>query len=152
MRTPNSIEQNNQWVLRQLGLICTVCLSLGLVSCGTSEKITDLLDDTSLLYQPTIIQGDIITQTQLSQLQLGMTRRQVRALIGPPALQDSFHTKRWDYIYTLGAGSRPTDKRSLTLYFADNRLTRMEGGMGATPSQQPTAPKPQVLKVPDWPK
>ena len=125
-------------------------LSIGLIGCSTPTKMTDILSNSSLFYQPTIIQGDLITRSVLRKLKPGLTRQQVRALLGSPILQDSFHATRWDYVYTEGQGSQPIVKRYLAVYFEDDLLTHIEGTMGTAETAQSEAPKPQVVRVPDW--
>ena len=130
--------------------ILPLILSMGLVGCSTPTKMTHMLSNSTLFYQPTIVQGDMITREQLRQLKTGMTRYQVRALLGSPVLQDSFHADRWDYVYTEGPGSQPTTKRYLVVYFDDDHLTRIEGTMGTSETPQTDTPKPQIIPVPDW--
>ena len=51
------------------------------------------------LYKPQIQQGNLITAEQVAQLQVGMNRAQVQAVLGSPLLMSMFHTDRWDYLY-----------------------------------------------------
>jgi outer membrane protein assembly factor BamE len=55
-----------------------------------------------------------------------MTRSQVRFLLGTPMLPDAFDNDRWDYLYYLKLGRGDTEQRRLTVFFADDRVARIE--------------------------
>lgn len=73
-----------------------------------------------------IQQGNVITTEQLSQLKPGMTRNQVRQLIGTPLLADPFHANRWDYYYSMKPGREPVVSYRATLFFSNDSLLRIE--------------------------
>src|SRR5512144_2223067 len=75
-------------------------------------------------YRPDVHQGNIITQEMVDQLRQGMTREQVRFMLGTPLLTDEFHKDRWDYPYYLNPRTGPVQSRRLTVFFKDNRLER----------------------------
>jgi outer membrane protein assembly factor BamE len=106
--------------------IIPVILTLTLTGCA-SDQVIGLLHQADLFYQPTIIQGDQVNAEKLSHLKPGMTRQQVRQLLGTPQLQDHFHAERWDYVYSLGTGSQPESIQHLTLYFEQEHLVRIAG-------------------------
>lgn len=118
---------------------------------AATEFIPDALDKTTLIYRPTIQQGNVVTQEQVNKLEPGMTRRQVRFVLGSPTLRDLFHEDRWDYPFTVGIGSVPSEKSYLTVYFEDDRLVRITGDLRPQPEDE-RAPeqKPAVASVPDW--
>jgi outer membrane protein assembly factor BamE len=78
-------------------------------------------------YRPDVQQGNVVTKEMVDQLATGMTRDQVRFMLGTPALVSLFHVNRWDYVYLLkrGKGSEVQSRR-LTVYFRDNRVERFE--------------------------
>lgn len=74
-------------------------------------------------YRPDIQQGNIVTKEMVEQLRQGMTRDQVRFLLGTPLLTSMFHQDRWDYVYFLKRGKGTEEqRRRLTVVFKDNRL------------------------------
>jgi outer membrane protein assembly factor BamE len=75
-------------------------------------------------YRPDVHQGNIITKEMVEQLRVGMTREQVRFMLGTPLMSTEFRKDRVDYIYYLNPLKGPVQNRKLTLYFADNRLER----------------------------
>jgi outer membrane protein assembly factor BamE len=74
-------------------------------------------------YRMDIEQGNVITTKQRAQLQLGMSRRETRFVLGSPLVKDPFHADRWDYVYSLRDGATGTfDQQRLSLFFEDNLL------------------------------
>ena len=69
-------------------------------------------------------QGNIITQEMVDQLRQGMTREQVRFMLGTPLLTSDFHKDRWDYPYYLNPLRGPVQNRRLTIFFENNKLVR----------------------------
>ena len=67
-------------------------------------------------YRPDVQQGNVVTREMVEQLREGMSREQVRFLLGTPMLSSPFHAERWDYVYFLkrGKGSE-TQSRRLTV-------------------------------------
>ena len=78
-----------------------------------------------------IQQGNVITQEMVDKLQPGMTRNQVRFVLGTPLLVDPFRTDRWDYVYTMNQAGRLVEQRQLKVFFQDDKLLRYEGDVVA---------------------
>ena len=78
-------------------------------------------------YKPDIQQGNFVSHEMVQQLKPGMTREQVRFLLGTPLLTDIFHADRWDYVYWREAPNGKRESRKLALFFSDGKLARMEG-------------------------
>ncbi len=79
------------------------------------------------VYKMSIQQGNYLVTDSVSQLKEGMTRSQVRFLLGTPMVPDAFDDSRWDYYYFFS--SRKLEhplKRRLTVYFEDERVQRIE--------------------------
>jgi outer membrane protein assembly factor BamE len=134
-----------------------VGIAATLVSAGCSsfdevaDAIPDALDRAPLIYRPTIQQGNVVTQQQVNELQPGMTKRQVRFLLGTPMLTDVFHADRWDYAFTKGVGSRPEEIRQVTVFFENDRLVRIAGDMRPQPPEEREEVEREiVVTVPDW--
>lgn len=87
-----------------------------------------LLSGCSYLYRQPVFQGNLLEPSAVEQLQAGMDRQQVLALLGTPAIADPFHHNRWDYTATERVGRRDqTQVKNLTLWFDNDRLVRWEG-------------------------
>lgn len=81
----------------------------------------------SIIYKLPTRQGNVIEQKQLDQLQVGMTRDQVKFLLGTPIATSPFRTERWDYFGYYKSPRGQVSARTVSLYFDDNKLARMEG-------------------------
>ncbi|WP_297836014.1 outer membrane protein assembly factor BamE [Pseudomonas sp.] len=80
------------------------------------------------VYKIDIQQGNVVTQDMIDQLRPGMTRRQVRFIMGNPLLTDTFHTDRWDYLYSLQPGGGERQQERMTLIFnANDQLASLSG-------------------------
>ena len=90
--------------------------------------ITGLLASCSYLkfpgvYRITIQQGNVITQEMIDQLKPGMTKRQVRFVLGTPLIDDPFVVDRWDYHYSYTNPRAKTFNHSVTVVFVNDSLT-----------------------------
>jgi len=82
-------------------------------------------------YRVDVRQGNYVSQEMVAQLKPGMTRDQVRFVLGTPLIADIFHTDRWDYVYRFQPGRGELQQRRLTVYFTDNKLARVAGDVVA---------------------
>ncbi|MDN0076348.1 outer membrane protein assembly factor BamE [Crenobacter sp. SG2303] len=74
-----------------------------------------------------IPQGNAVTEDAVAKLKPGMTRAQVRFVLGTPLLTDPFHANRWDYVYEVSKGGKLLERKHLTVYFDGDKMTRYEG-------------------------
>jgi len=78
------------------------------------------------VYRANIAQGNLIEQEDLDQVELGMTRNQIRFLLGTPMIDDPFHKNRWDYVYYLKLGRDDAlRKRWVSVFFTDDRVSEI---------------------------
>jgi len=73
-----------------------------------------------------IQQGNTIKLEQVESLEIGMTKSEVRKIMGSPMLSDPFHSQRWDYIYRFIPNKGFERKSLLTLYFEDEMLVKID--------------------------
>lgn len=86
------------------------------------------------VYQAPIAQGNLLKQEDVDQVQVDMTRSQVRFLLGTPMIDDPFHLDRWDYIYYLKLGRRDaTFKRWISIHFENDRVTKIVQDQSLSP-------------------
>ena len=79
-------------------------------------------------YRMEIQQGNYIDPKAMTQLRVGMTRDQVRAVLGTPLVTDVFHANRWDYVFWRQRANRDeVEEHRLSLFFENDRLARFEG-------------------------
>ena len=78
------------------------------------------------VYRANIAQGNLVKQDDLDQVEIGMTRNQIRFLLGTPMISDPFHKDRWDYIYYLKVGRKDANfKRWVSIFFVDDRVSEI---------------------------
>lgn len=92
----------------------------------------------NLLYKPEVQQGVLLSPEMLANLKPGMTKRQVRLLLGSPPVNDVFHPERWDYVYSLKKAGEKVTPQHLALYFRNDTLVRAEGDLAPPALVQPT--------------
>ena len=99
------------------------------------------------VYRMAVQQGNYLDARQVTQVQVGMTRAQVRFLLGTPMLPQAFDDDRWDYLYSLQMRSlqRPQRQR-LTVYFEGDKVARIEND--GAPTELP-ASAPAATSSPD---
>ena len=100
-----------QWlILASLALFCA--------SCSTSHF--------PWVYRIDIEQGNIVDDDKLAEVQMGMTKAQVKYLLGTPLIQDTFDQSRWDYFYSFRTGDGFYESRRVTLSFEGEQLANIE--------------------------
>ncbi|WP_240154639.1 outer membrane protein assembly factor BamE, partial [Burkholderia sp. Cy-647] len=100
-----------------------------LAGCSSYDSVTQRIAQSITPYRITVVQGNFVSQEKASQLQAGMTREQVRALLGTPLLADMFHADRWDYLFYFKRGSTSVvQQRDLVVNFQNDRLASWSGG------------------------
>ena len=89
------------------------------------------------VYRINIQQGNFLDQAAVEQVKAGMTRSQVRYLLGTPMVADSFNKERWDYIYYLKKGrTRHIDSRRVTVYFDGEKVAKLDKPSAAEAAAQ----------------
>ena len=79
------------------------------------------------VHRITIQQGNVITQQMIDKLRPGMTRSQVRFVLGNAVIDDNLDADRWDYVYTIQIPGRPQIQKVLSVYFVGDRLSYFVG-------------------------
>jgi len=101
------------------------------------------------VYRMNIQQGNYLEARTVDQLQVGMTRSQVRYLLGTPMVPDAFDKDRWDYLYYFKKGrlKRP-EERHLIVYFHEDKVDKFE--RNNIPAKAPESPEqgPSIQKFP----
>ena len=125
------------------------------ISCTAGALLLSVLA-VACVYRMDIQQGNLLDPEQIDQLEVGMTRSQVRFLLGTPMVIDSFNPDRWDYIYRLQRGhKRKVAKHHLVVWFESEKVARIEELIPvprkpATAVPEPTtAPEPAPAPPPE---
>lgn len=121
--------------LRAIALFGLSLTLFGLTGC---ESVSRYVPSFISPYKVEIQQGNVITPEQVAQLKVGMTRNQVRFLLGTPLLTDIFHTNRWDYLFRLKKSDGSIENSKLTVFFDDNRLQNFVTTLATPATETPT--------------
>ena len=106
--------------LMLLGLAC-------LLSACTLPKINLFTAAGSVLYVPEVVQGNFVSREQKEYLKPGLTRQQVKEVLGTPLVASVFHEQRWDYVFTIRRRGVPPQSFSLNVWFKGDELERVTG-------------------------
>lgn len=110
-----------------------------LAACSSTPEVSSILSP----YRIDVRQGNFVSQSMVAQLKPGQSRDQVRFILGSPLIVDVFHADRWDYVYRFKPGSGETQERRLTVFFEDNKLSRVSGDVvanDAVGAERPQSP------------
>jgi outer membrane protein assembly factor BamE len=98
-----------------------------LAGCGTVDDVSHRLTSAITPYRIEVVQGNFISHEQVDALQKGMTRQQVRDVLGTPLVTSLFHANRWDYVFTLKRQGVEPQQRRLTVFFQGDVLDHFDG-------------------------
>ena len=100
-------------------------------------------------YRIDIVQGNVVTREQAALVKPGMTRAQVRDVLGSPMIADLFHAERWDYVFTIRRPGTEPQRRSVVVRFEGEAVKAIEAG--ELPSEHEfvaSIVKPRQARVP----
>jgi len=80
----------------------------------------------NVLYKINVQQGNVVTQEMVNKLKPGMTKSQVRFVMGSPMIVDAFRDNRWDYVYVQREKGELVEQMRLTIFFENDQLTHIE--------------------------
>jgi outer membrane protein assembly factor BamE len=129
-------------------ILILISAALALSACKQNVELPSLISP----YRIDIQQGNVITQEMVSKLKAGMTRSQVRFVLGSPLITDMFHNDRWDYVYLMQKQGRADERRRLTVIFDGDKLVTLEGDVVMTdqlPDSAPALRQPAAVVSPD---
>ena len=118
------------WGLKvgMVGLLCAV-----LTSCAWIDQPLGFVAKSINPYRFELIQGNVITKEQLEVLRTGMSKNQVKEVLGTPLISSLFHEERWDYAFTVRRSGQEIQKKKLAVFFVKDELVRFESD--ALPSE-----------------
>jgi outer membrane protein assembly factor BamE len=113
-------------------LLAFLVLALALPACG-------------IVYKIDVQQGNYVTQDVVAKLKKGMSKADVKQLLGTPLLTDMFHANRWDYYFSQVKGGKAEDRTRLSVFFEDDKLVAVMGDVrpASSPSSAPASPAAQ---------
>jgi outer membrane protein assembly factor BamE len=118
-----------------------------LTACSGTPEVSSYLSP----YRIDVRQGNYVTQDMVARLKPGMSKEQVRFVLGTALVSDIFHADRWDYVYRFQPGRGEAQLRRLVVFFEDGKLARVGGDViaasGAAAAEE-AAPATRVIEVP----
>lgn len=118
----SAIPQSRLWLL-----VGAIAASLCLGACSSITERSRGALSAITPYKVEIVQGNFVSKEQVEALKPGMSRQQVREVLGTSLLTDVFHSDRWDYVFTIQRQGVEAQQRRLTLFFKGESLDRFEG-------------------------
>jgi outer membrane protein assembly factor BamE len=111
---------------RSACLTLLIAASASLVACGSLSSGNTRFGNVVTPYKMDIVQGNFVSKEQAAALQIGMSRAQVRNILGTPLLASVFHADRWDYVFTFKRQGIEPQARKVTVFFKEDVLERIE--------------------------
>lgn len=103
-------------------LLSCLFAALVLPACSTVTRLSD-----AVVYKLPTRQGNVMEQKDIDKLRLGMTRDQVKFVLGTPIATNPFRDDRWNYFGYYKSPRGEISQRNMTLFFESGKLARMEG-------------------------
>jgi len=120
--TPTTLPRRSAgWAVWVCAGLCVVLSGCETASRTASRTITALTP-----YRFDVVQGNFVSKEQVQMLQKGMTRRQVRDVLGTPLVASVFHANRWDYAFTLRRQGSEPQQRKISVFFEGDAMVRFE--------------------------
>lgn len=111
--------------MRFLAILAVITLVAG---CGFVHRID-------------IQQGNYVTEDLVARLKEGMSKSEVRQVLGTPLLSDAFHADRWDYYFSQAKGGKPQDRKLFSVFFKEDKVVSFTGQVHP-PAPPPVGAKP----------
>ena len=118
---------------RSACLSLLIAASVSLLACGTLNGASTSIASVVTPYKIDVVQGNFVSREQAAAVTPGMSRAQVRDILGTPLLTSVFHADRWDYVFTFKRQGLAPQARNVTVFFKGDTLERIEAD--ALPSE-----------------
>lgn len=106
-------------------LFIGACLA-ALAGCSSLDGASNRLASIVTPYKVDVVQGNFVSSEQVEALQPGMSRQQVRDILGTPLVTSLFHVERWEYVFTIQRPGQELQTRKLTVFFQGDLLQRFD--------------------------
>jgi len=104
-------------------LAATLAAGFAAGCAGSGERLATMVTP----YRADVVQGNFVSREQVEALKPGMSRQQVREILGTPLMASLFHGNRWEYVFTIRRQGVQDQSRHLTVFFDGDRFDRVEG-------------------------
>jgi outer membrane protein assembly factor BamE len=120
--------------MRSLSVVSALGAALALAGCQSLQSSDSFLSRLTP-YKVEVVQGNVVTKEQAAQVKPGMTRAQIRDVLGSPLLTDPFHLDRWDYVFTIRRQGAEPQQRRIVVLFDGEKLKSIDTG-GELPAER----------------
>jgi len=114
-----------------------------LTACSGTPDVVSMLSP----HRIDVRQGNYVSQEMVARLRPGMTRDQVRFVLGTPLVADLFNADQWDYVYRFRSGQGDVQTRRLVVFFEDGKLVRVGGDVVAATGDAPAEAPAQAARI-----
>ncbi|MDR0227214.1 MAG: outer membrane protein assembly factor BamE [Burkholderiaceae bacterium] len=109
------------------GVALTLLAGVVLAGCSSIDGAAHRVANVVTPYKVEVVQGNFVSREQVEALQPGMSRQQVRDILGTPLVTSVFHSDRWEYVFTIKRPGVESQVRKLTVFFDGDLFARSEG-------------------------
>lgn len=109
------------------GVALTLLLGAALAGCSSLDGAAHRVANVVTPYKVEVVQGNFVSREQVEALQPGMSRQQVRDILGTPLVTSVFHGDRWEYVFTIRRPGVESQVRKLAVFFDGDLFVRAEG-------------------------
>lgn len=131
---------------------CGLFLTVSLAACSFVEDPVAKAMKKMTPYRAEVVQGNFVSKEQLQALRPGMSRKQVREILGTPLIASVFHANRWDYAFTIKRQGTAPQQRKLSVFFKDDMFDRVDAEELPSESEfaeKLTTNRSENIKVPE---
>ena len=127
------MRQNFRTASSSLSLLALTCVLGGLSGCSSLPSLSSIASVSGdkvmgfiTPYRVEVVQGNVLTKEAVDKVKPGMSRAQVRDLLGSPLLTDIFHDNRWDYAFSIKRQGTPYQQRLVVAWFDGDKLKSLD--------------------------
>ncbi len=113
--------------MRPIFFVLPLSLALALTACESLQTSENFLGVVTP-YRVEVVQGNVVTKEQIDAVKPGLSRQQVRDILGSPLLTDVFHADRWDYVFIIRRQGAEQQARRVVAMFEGDKLKSVDGG------------------------
>ena len=113
--------------LHRTPVVLTLAVSSAMLgACSSFDGASNRIAGIVTPYRMDLVQGNFVAKEQVEVVKPGMTRGQVREILGTPLLTSVFHADRWDYVFTFKRQGTAPQQRKVTAFFKGDALERLD--------------------------
>ncbi len=104
-----------------------ICAAAALAACGSLNNASQRIGGIVTPYKVEVVQGNFVSKEQVQALRPGLSRAQVRDMLGSPLVTSVFHADRYDYAFSIRRQGADVQSKRLAVFFKGDMYDRHEG-------------------------